>query len=247
MKNFFVLSVISLILSQSLFAGAIKTSKPVITRLPDPKLDLCPECVDFMNDAIDDLLQLLLNGGVLGSCGDLCGQLSEQLEQVVCNLLCDYVGIEEFINIINETDPDPIYICQEMDACPVVNGGTVTINKANVVPAYGAEGATFNINMIYTVVNATGPGGLTVLVLPASPFDNPMSDFEFEEGQAPGQYSIQWQIQAQPSEGETFAPGVYQVQVAVCAGDCTTIHPYGGVYAYANTQFSISNNTVAAN
>ena len=36
-----------------------------------------------------------------------------QIEDTVCDLLCDYVGITEFIKIIQEADPDPVYICQK--------------------------------------------------------------------------------------------------------------------------------------
>ncbi len=74
-------------------------------------------------------------------------------------------------------------------------------------------------------MNATGPGGLSLYINPASRDDEPITDFEFEEGQAPGQYQIQWQIQANPSESESFSPGNYKVAVAVCAGDCTTGRP----------------------
>ncbi len=68
--------------------------------------------------------------------------------QTICELLCTYVGIEEFINLINSTDPDPIWVCQEMDACPIVNGGSVTINIAQVSPSSGPQGTQFNINLV---------------------------------------------------------------------------------------------------
>ena len=65
-----------------------------------------------MDNAIDTILQIILNGGVIGSCGALCSQLPDQIEQAACSLICDYVGIEAFIDLINYEDPDPIYICQ---------------------------------------------------------------------------------------------------------------------------------------
>lgn len=88
-----------------------------------------------MNNALDQILQIILNGGVLGSCGALCSQLPNQLEQVACNLLCDYVGIESFIDLVNYEDPDPIYICQVFDMCAEVDNGLVTINKTIIAPA----------------------------------------------------------------------------------------------------------------
>ena len=44
--------------------------------------------------------------GVVGGCADLCGILENkthsQAAGVACNLLCDVVGIKEFINIIEK-------------------------------------------------------------------------------------------------------------------------------------------------
>jgi hypothetical protein len=41
-------------------------------------------------------------GGVIGSCGELCGYLNNEIEATVCDLICDYVGVEEFVNLIQE-------------------------------------------------------------------------------------------------------------------------------------------------
>lgn len=46
------------------------------------------------------------DAGVVGGCEELCQLLEEkvhsQLAEVVCDILCDYVGIKEFINIIEK-------------------------------------------------------------------------------------------------------------------------------------------------
>ena len=46
------------------------------------------------------------DAGVVGGCEQLCQLLEDkvhsQLADVVCNILCDYVGIEEFIKIIEK-------------------------------------------------------------------------------------------------------------------------------------------------
>jgi len=191
-----------------------------------------------MDDSIDELLNAILNGGVLGGCNELCSYLSNDILQTGCNLICDYVGIEAFIEAINVTDPDPIYACQVIEVCPIVNGGQVKVVSATSSPKSGPQGTTFTINFEYTVVAATGPGLLSVSIFP--PDAEPFGDSEFTEGQAPGTYGIQWSLQAQPSEQEPFDAGQYIVGVAVCEGDCTTVHPYGGVYAAANTTFTIT-------
>jgi len=221
------------------FAGLVRVpSKAPLAARATPKVDLCATCVSFMDQFINQLLDYILNGGVIGSCGALCSALPNELEQTVCDLLCDYVGITAFINFIQYEDPDPIYICQLMDICGYTPGGVVNITKTYVSPPSGQVGATFTIGMYYTVVASTSVGLLAIDIL--TPDGNDLGDGEFTEGQTPGQYSISWQLQAEPPENEAFPPGVYKVQMAVCAGDCTNNHPYGGVYAVGNTQFTIT-------
>jgi len=224
---------------------AVSLTKPSIAKkvpvgtVKGPRIDLCPTCVNLFSNAIDELLNIILNGGVIGSCGALCQQLPEQYEAVACDLICDYIGIEEFINLVEYEDPDPIYLCQIVDLCPVVNGGAVNITSLYVDPPSGPQGTFFNITMVYTVLSPTGPGLLAVTIVPPGA-DFPFGGEDFQEGQPKGSYPVGWQLQATPSENESFGPGVYQVQAAVCAGDCTTSHPYGGVYAQATTSFKIT-------
>jgi len=203
-----------------------------------PGLDLCPFCVDMMGQIINQLLNILLQVGVVGTCQELCSYLPDAVEQVGCDLICDYVGIEAFIDFINYEDPDPIYLCQLFDMCPVVNGGAVTITKCYVTPPKGPQGTTFTLGMNYVVVNATGTGLITNLVLPPDGF--PLVGADFTEGQSPGPYHVEWTLDSNPSENESFGPGKYEVDFAVCAGDCTTSHPWGGVYAQATVYFNIT-------
>jgi len=209
----------------------------------NPKVDMCNLCVTFMQNAINQLLQIILNGGVIGSCGALCGQLPDQLEQVACDLLCDYVGIEAFIDAINYEDPDPIYICQVLDTCPIVSGGAVTITKSTVQPPTGHTGQTFNLVLNYQVTAPTSTGLIVVTIIPPANEGFPLGDGVFEEGQPIGQYNVAWQLPATPSENEAFGGGLYQVVFQVCSGDCTTSHPYSGVYAQSVTSFTILNGT----
>jgi len=53
-----------------------------------------------MDQSINILLNIILNAGVIGSCEALCSYMPNQIEATICNLLCDYVGITEFIKII---------------------------------------------------------------------------------------------------------------------------------------------------
>jgi hypothetical protein len=217
-----------------------RVSEAPVEPVPQSPLDLCNFCFTFMEQAINQLLNIVLNVGVIGSCGDLCNLLPNQLEAVACDLLCDYVGIEGFIDAINAEDPDPIFTCEEIDCCKTVDNGNCTIVSAGVTPQKGPAGTTFNIYMKYQVSNPTGPGYLAVGI--NAPDGVGLGDDVFEEGQAGGMYQVTWPLDSTPSEQEAFGPGVYQVFVAVCEGDCTGDHKWSGVYANATTSFTITSN-----
>lgn len=191
-----------------------------------------------MGQIMDQLIQIILNGGVLGSCSALCGQLSNEIEATACNLLCDYVGIETFVKVLQYEDPDPIYVCQLIDICGHVNGGKANMTSVTVAPASGPQGTTFAIRAAWSVTSPTGPGGLNIVVIPQGGM--PISGGSFIEGQAVGNYDAQFTLKATPSEQEPFSPGAYQVQIALCEGDCSTKHPWGGVYAEGQTRFTIT-------
>ncbi|CAG2191832.1 unnamed protein product [Mytilus edulis] len=112
--------------------------------------DLCPTCVSFTGQAINTLLNLILQGGVVGTCGALCSALAQktgsQALGEVCDLICDIAGIEEFIKLIEKADLDPIYFCEEMNLCPVKDDGQ------------------FSIDFTYVSVNGTGTGEIVLEV-----------------------------------------------------------------------------------
>eukprot|EP01113_Clastostelium_recurvatum_P017387 TRINITY_DN203_c0_g1_i2.p1 TRINITY_DN203_c0_g1~~TRINITY_DN203_c0_g1_i2.p1 ORF type:complete len:240 (-),score=61.76 TRINITY_DN203_c0_g1_i2:76-795(-) len=199
---------------------------------------ICPACVTLFDDSLDILLNAILNGGVIGGCSELCGHINDKSEALTCDVLCSFVGIKEFVKIIESTDPDPIYICQVMKVCPAVNGGKVNITSATVSPASGPQGSEFAITMQYTVLNQTSTGLLMVEIKPTN--GEPIDDAVLSEGLAPGKYDITFRLKTTPTEDEPFLPGLYNVEVAVCAGDCSTKHPYGGIYATASTSFNIT-------
>jgi len=207
-----------------------------------PQIDYCYYCVDFMGEAVDDLLNAILNG-MLGGCADVCSYLGNQYLEVPCVLICEYVGFNEFVAAINVTDPDPIYICQLIDMCPIVNGGVVKFVSAVVDPAKAPQGTTFNLTFTYQVVQPTGPGLIALSVFPPEndPDDMPLGTAFFTDGQAQGYYRGSVGIDTTPSENEAFDSGIWIANVAVCEGDCTNAHPYGGVYADMNATFTITN------
>jgi len=205
---------------------------------PTAKIDFCNVCVQIMGQIINELLNIILNIGVVGSCGELCHYLPNKYEQDACDLICDYVGIEEFVKIIEYEDPDPIFFCDEAGICPVTNNGSALANGAWVNPESGPTGTKFNIGFNYTVTSKTSTGGPNVVVFP--PDGMPIGGSNFDEGEEPGTYVIYFQLDTKPSEQEQFGPGVYNVTAALCAGDCSGRHKYSGVYCEADTAFTIT-------
>ncbi|EFA81599.1 component of the counting factor complex [Heterostelium album PN500] len=201
-------------------------------------LDLCPTCVDFMDESIQELINIIMNAGVLGSCSDLCSKLSKSDEQVVCDLLCDYVGIEEFIKIIQDADPDPVYICEQIKVCPVRDSGNANITSVIVDPPAGPVGTQFTITVTFQVLSQLGTGQIAINVI--DPFGNSFGGGDLLVNTEPNTYNANFQFQAQPSESEPFQPGNYTVQAAVCEGTCGSPHPHSKIYDIVYSGFNIT-------
>jgi hypothetical protein len=126
-------------------------------------LDVCPFCVDLMGQTLNQLLNIILNVGVLGTCSELCNYLSDygQVAVVGCNLLCDYVGVKYFIKLVDLAELDPIWMCDELRACPIHDcTAKVCADFQNTVltPAKAHKGDNVTFSSILTVYNQTSTG-----------------------------------------------------------------------------------------
>jgi len=202
------------------------------------KADFCSVCVSVLGQIINELLNIILNIGVIGSCGELCHYLPNKYEADACDLICDYIGIEEFIKLVTDEDPDPIWICEEGNICPHNTNGSAVANSAWVTPTEGPAGTKFAIYFNYTVTSYTSTGGPNVVVIP--PEGLPLGGGELNEGQPDGTYIVTFDLDSTPSEQEPFNPGSYGVEAALCAGDCSGRHKWSGVYCNSTTAFTIS-------
>ncbi|CAC5419551.1 unnamed protein product [Mytilus coruscus] len=213
--------------------------------------DLCPTCVSFTGQAINTLLNLILQGGVVGTCGALCSALAQktgsQALGEVCDLICDIAGIEEFIKLIEKADLDPIYFCEEMNLCPVKDDGDAKITQLSVTPKSGPQGQ-FSIDYTYVSVNGTGTGEI---VLEVETVDHiPVEGSFLNELADAGSYSQSVKLKAQPdpdcdpTQGpcEEWMPGNYTVKIAICNGECGSKHPHSQIYDEATTTFEITEN-----
>ena len=85
-------------------------------------IDLCPACINEAVEVINVLLNLVLDEGIIQSCGDLCGALANKTGSDVlgdiCDVACEAVGIDEYVHLLIKSDLDPIYYCQLVKLCP---------------------------------------------------------------------------------------------------------------------------------
>lgn len=95
---------------------------PSLSAKSDVTIDVCQDCIKEAVDAINVLLNLILDEGIIGSCGDLCNALvnktGSKYEGIVCLLVCNAIGIDELIKLLEQSDLDPIWYCQIAKLCP---------------------------------------------------------------------------------------------------------------------------------
>eukprot|EP00300_Choanocystis_sp_HF-7_P030649 c39531_g1_i1.p2 GENE.c39531_g1_i1~~c39531_g1_i1.p2 ORF type:complete len:282 (+),score=67.34 c39531_g1_i1:33-878(+) len=189
-----------------------------------PDADLCPICLDLISDSINELLQAILQVGVLGGCSGICSKLSHPTEQVACTLICSYVGVDAFVAIIDKIDPDPIEICEDFKVCPIHDNGEANITSIDVSPETVEIGGTVDITVNFDVINTTGTGMIAVEILPAGA-GFPIEGAVINEGYPPGSYQEQFQLKLEPTSSDPMEPGRYRGVVAYCNGQCGADHP----------------------
>ncbi|KAK7104013.1 countin-3-like [Littorina saxatilis] len=214
-------------------------------------LDLCPTCVEFTGEAINMLLNLILNAGIVGSCGSLCNALEQktgsQALGVVCDLLCDIVGIEEFVKLIQKADLDPIYFCELLKTCPINDNGDATITGLSIDPVKGPQGPR-TISFTLNSKNGTGTGELVLLVktVDGMPIEDSML-LKAENATAfPAPQSLSLKAEqdpnCDPSQGpcEQWLAGNYTLMIDVCNGECGSNHPHSKIYDRKEVGFEIT-------
>lgn len=85
-------------------------------------IDWCPQCINTYDDLIQTVLDIILQYGILDSCGNLCDLVEQKSGSsflgFVCMVGCDVLGIKEFIKLMEDADIDPIYYCEQINLCP---------------------------------------------------------------------------------------------------------------------------------
>lgn len=210
------------------------------SNLVDPNAPTwCSICVDWMGNAVNQIINIILNVGIPGDCQALC-QLypGGSVDQALCEMYCDYKGITYFINLLNNFNPDFIQICEKLDVCPRTLTANATITSLTVSPKSGPQGTTFNINLNYKVTSKLGTAMLIVQVNPPdAPF---LQEVVTLVALPPASYQFGVSMDSNPNQDEPFDPGNYQVIAAICEGTCGGSGPYSYQLAEAQTDLTIT-------
>jgi len=217
---------------------------------PNLRLDFCPTCINVAEQSINILLNLILDSGIIGTCGTLCQALADktgsQLLGTICDLVCDVVGIEEFIKLLDNADLDPIWYCEIAKLCPVNDHGDAKITQFSILPASGPQGTTFAIDFTYVSLNGTGTGEIVVDI--HTPDRIPLGAGFLLEAKKAGTYQERITVKAEPDPScdptqepcEQWLPGVYNVTVEVCNGECGSKHPHSAIYDTSKGAFTLT-------
>jgi hypothetical protein len=84
----------------------------------------------------------------------------------VCGLLCDVVGVDAFVMLIQASDPDPIASCETLDQCGFNDKAAANITVLDVQPKSAQMGQTFTINLFFKVTNEIATGQLDIAIIP---------------------------------------------------------------------------------
>lgn len=214
--------------------------------------NLCETCVTFAQQTIQQLLDLILKGGLVGGCSKLCTALADKTKipfvKVACEAICTKVGIKAFVKLIEKANLDPIYFCELVNLCPVNDYGDAKITSFTVAPQSGPQGL-FTFSLAYTSNNGTGTGEFAFNV---KTLDGVLWGGNFLHMAAPaGKYSRSFELNAVPDPRcdpskqpcEQWIPGQYDVKLSLCNGICGSTRPHSAIYDTAMTSFTITANT----
>lgn len=237
--------IFSLVNSDSTRWNALQPVSTPLTGVQKTELDLCNLCVQFSEQTINQLLNIILNAGVVGGCNELCSLLNEtEAIDVACNLLCDIVGIKEFVNLIEKADLDPIYLCELLKTCKVFDDGDANITELIISPKQAKKGSTFHLSILFETKNGTGTGQVSVDIDTVDGI--PVGTSELLEPLNPGSYNftvaLHTNTHCNPNQEpcEMWLAGTYNVTFAICNGECGSEHPHSKIYDTREGSFQIT-------
>jgi len=250
--TFVLIAIVGIASASNILEAKSYNIQHVKSMFPQPtvRVDLCPTCINVADESINILLNLILDTGIIGTCGTLCSALAQktgsEIIGTICDIVCDVFGIEEFIKLIEKADLDPIWYCEIAKMCPVNDHGDAHISQFAILPATGRQGQTFSIDFTYVSLNGTGTGEMIVDI--HCPDHIPLGAGFLLEAKKAGTYSERISVKAEPdpecdpTQGpcEQWLPGTYNVTVQICNGECGSQHPHSAIYDTARGSFSLT-------
>jgi len=250
--TFVLIAVIGIASASDVFNVKSYNIQRVKSSFPQPSLriDVCPTCLNVADQSINILLNLILDTGIIGTCGTLCQALAQktgsQLLGTICDIVCDAVGIKEFIDIIEKADLDPIWYCEIAKMCPINDHGDCKITTFSIIPAAGPKGTTFAIDFSFVTMNGTGTGEIVVDI--HTPDHIPLGAGFLLEARKPGTYNERITVKAEPDPQcdptqqpcEQWLPGTYNVTIQICNGECGSHHPHSAIYDTTKGTFQVT-------
>ena len=198
----------------------------------------CDECLTFASEALSALLQIILDGGVMGTCSALCSYVPE-FEQI-CDIACDILGIEAFIKLITYLDvTDFIRFCELVKLCPIHDGDAEIISLTFTGDSFDSCDTVLGEAM-FRVYNETGPDEM-MFEIDGADWNMPASTGNVVASIPPGMYNIELSLDTSqgggPDGDECWESGDYTVEFQLCQGECGSKHKYSKVFGDVTTPF----------
>lgn len=64
--------------------------------------EFCLYCVDFLEETLDTLMEVLVDAGMIHGCNSICSQMDLQFEKAVCTVFCNVISVAEFVQIVEQ-------------------------------------------------------------------------------------------------------------------------------------------------
>lgn len=216
--------------------------------LASPDVKLCSPCFNIGSQGINQLLNYILNAGVVGGCSSLCAAAlpAGGLPAAGCELVCTAVGAKAFIAAVSKVDLDPIYLCEVLKACPAApDDAYLELIQAAAAPDPVIKGDTVKMAIQMNVTNATGVGEFRINI------DGPGSacpigqGFFLETGIPAGMQMVEVSLPIQDGQDQqgfpkTFDGGKYNFTFHVCQGECASKHPHSKDFGTMTGYFHVN-------
>jgi len=210
-----------------------------------PRVD-CRFCIAFFDDTLNEMLKIIAQFGIAGSCEELCGLLANPWAESGCTLFCTFKGLEEFSKLILTHDITPIALCADLDVCPrnTCDRPCITNLTVSIDPPIGPAGTKFAITANFFVESQTGVGNTAFEIANYYEGGGGTIDrivLDLNEGFAPGRgYSVTYTLET-AIDKRVFIPERYDVTAYTCQLACG----FGGdtrgyVYGMKFGSFNIS-------